>query len=103
MGRREAKKQLKREGMLREGLRLFLDQGYERASVEQIAQAVEQPVGSAYRLAVEDRPAHAGGHVHEAPVQPALDAAGISIPFPQQDVHLFVEKKERAVQAGRSG
>jgi len=26
----------------------------------------------------------------------SLDAAGISIPFPQQDVHLFVEKEEAA-------
>jgi len=27
-------------------------------------------------------------------IKNALDAAGISIPFPQQDVHLFVEKQE---------
>ena len=29
-------------------------------------------------------------------IKNALDAAGISIPFPQQDVHLFVEKEEAA-------
>ena len=29
-------------------------------------------------------------------IKNALDAAGISIPFPQQDVHLFVEKEESA-------
>jgi small conductance mechanosensitive channel len=29
-------------------------------------------------------------------IKNALDEAGISIPFPQQDVHLFVEKEEAA-------
>jgi small conductance mechanosensitive channel len=29
-------------------------------------------------------------------IKNALDAAGISIPYPQQDVHLFVEKEEAA-------
>ena len=29
-------------------------------------------------------------------IKTSLDAAGISIPFPQQDVHLFVEKEEAA-------
>ena len=29
-------------------------------------------------------------------IKNSLDEAGISIPFPQQDVHLFVEKKEAA-------
>ena len=48
MGRREAKKQLKRERMMKEGLRLFLEQGYERASVEQIAQAVGVARGTFY-------------------------------------------------------
>lgn len=54
MGRREAKKQLKRERMLREGLRLFLEHGYERASVEQIAQASEVARGTFY-LYFEDK------------------------------------------------
>lgn len=30
-------------------------------------------------------------------IKNALDAAGISIPFPQQDVHLFVDKQEETV------
>ena len=29
-------------------------------------------------------------------IKNALDEAGISIPYPQQDVHLFVEKEEAA-------
>ena len=29
-------------------------------------------------------------------IKNALDEAGISIPFPQQDVHLFVDKEEAA-------
>lgn len=37
MGRREEKKQQKREAITAAGLKLFLEQGYERASIEQIA------------------------------------------------------------------
>lgn len=54
MGRREANKQLKRDRMRREGLRLFLEHGYERASVEQIASASGVARGTFY-LYFEDK------------------------------------------------
>ena len=34
--------------------------------------------------------------VQKEKIKTSLDEAGISIPFPQQDVHLFVEKEEAA-------
>lgn len=48
MGRREAKKQEKRERLEAEGLRLFLDQGYDRTSIEQIAAASDVARGTFY-------------------------------------------------------
>lgn len=47
-GRRESNKRLKRERLLKEGLRLFLEQGYDRASVEQIAAAADVARGTFY-------------------------------------------------------
>ncbi len=48
MGRREVNKRLKRERLLREGLKRFLEVGYERASVEQIAAAAGVARGTFY-------------------------------------------------------
>lgn len=48
MGRREANKQRKREALEGEGLRLFLEGGYDRASIEQIAQAAGVARGTYY-------------------------------------------------------
>ena len=54
MGRREVKKQQKRDRMLREGLRLFGEHGFERASVEQIVSASDVARGTFY-LYFEDK------------------------------------------------
>lgn len=48
MGRREENKQRKRERLLAEGLRLFQDAGYDRASIEQIAAASGVARGTFY-------------------------------------------------------
>ncbi len=48
MGRREQNKREKREKLDAEGLRMFLDQGYDRASIEQIAQAAGVARGTFY-------------------------------------------------------
>jgi len=48
MGRREQKKQQKRERLLKEGLRLFTELGYDRTSIEQIAAASEIARGTFY-------------------------------------------------------
>jgi AcrR family transcriptional regulator len=48
MGRREENKAQKRERLLSEGLRLFLDQGYDRASIEQVAAAADVARGTFY-------------------------------------------------------
>ena len=48
MGRREENKQAKRQRLEREGLRLFLEAGYDRTSIEQIAAASEVARGTYY-------------------------------------------------------
>ena len=48
MGRREENKQRKRERLEAEGLRLFLEHGYDRASVEQIVAASDVARGTYY-------------------------------------------------------
>lgn len=48
MGRREANKQRKREALEGEGLRLFLEAGYDRTSIELIAQAAGVARGTFY-------------------------------------------------------
>ena len=48
MGRREDKKRLKREALLRVGLERFLEDGYDRASIEQIAAAAGMARGTFY-------------------------------------------------------
>jgi AcrR family transcriptional regulator len=48
MGRREENKAQKRDRLLTEGLRLFLDQGYDRASIEQVAAAADVARGTFY-------------------------------------------------------
>lgn len=48
MGRREANKQRKRDALEGEGLRLFLEGGYDRASIEQIAAAAGVARGTYY-------------------------------------------------------
>ena len=48
MGRREENKQRKREALEGEGLRLFLEHGYDRASIEQITQAAGVARGTFY-------------------------------------------------------
>ena len=48
MGRREEKKKEKRERLEREGLRLFMENGYDRTSIEQIAAASDVARGTFY-------------------------------------------------------
>ncbi len=48
MGRREEKKLEKRERLEAEGLRLFTEQGYDRASIEQVAAAADVARGTFY-------------------------------------------------------
>ena len=48
MGRREDKKRLKREALLRVGLERFLEDGYDRASIEQISAAAGMARGTFY-------------------------------------------------------
>lgn len=48
MGRRESNKAAKREALEREGLRRFLEEGYDRASIEQIAAAAGVARGTFY-------------------------------------------------------
>lgn len=48
MGRREEKKRRKRERIESEGLALFLEHGYDRASIEQITQACDIARGTFY-------------------------------------------------------
>jgi AcrR family transcriptional regulator len=48
LGRREEKKKEKRERLEREGLRLFMENGYDRTSIEQIAAASDVARGTFY-------------------------------------------------------
>lgn len=48
MGRREENKQKKRDRLLSEGLRLFREQGYDRASIEQVVAAADVARGTFY-------------------------------------------------------
>ena len=54
MGKREENKRKKREALEAEGLRLFLEHGYERTSIEQIAAAAGVARGTFY-LYYEDK------------------------------------------------
>ncbi len=76
MGRREDNKAQKRDRLLTEGLELFLDQGYDRASIEQVSAAADVARGTFYlyfpnKLSLFDALAERWA----APVQAAVLAA----------------------------
>lgn len=55
MGRREEKKAMKRHRLETEGLRLFLEQGYDRTSIEQVAAASDIARGTFYLYFTDKR------------------------------------------------
>lgn len=104
MGRREDNKRRKLEAIEKHGLRLFLEVGYDRASIEQVAAAADVARGTFYLYFADKRALFdALMDRWSAPVLDVLDAVASEISSAKTPAELAVVYRGMAVGLGVVG